>query len=185
MPDSSSHRDPPEPRDPLDVFEVLLGQNAGPLMGFIRSLVRDENRAEDIFQETGLVAWRRFDDYDRERPFGPWLRGIAARVAMASARRHGREHAVDSSVIESLESRFSALEPAWIADGEGPLRALRECLTRLPDAMRDPIDMVYRDGRRVEDMAALVGIGVEAAKKRLQRARQRLADCLRSKGVPA
>lgn len=172
-------------RDPLDVFEVLLAQNAGPLMAFIRSLVRDENRAEDIFQETGLVAWRRFDDYDRSRPFGPWLRGIAARTAMAMHRRHAREHPVDGSIIDALESRIASMEPDWIADGEGPWPALRDCLTRLPDAMRDPIDLVYRDGRRVEDMATLVGIGVEAAKKRLQRARLRLAECLKAKGVLA
>ena len=171
--------------DPVELFEVLLSQNAGPLMAFIRALVRNEARAEDVFQETGLVAWRRFDDFDRECPFGPWLRGIAARVALATARRHGREHAVGDAFEGLLNDRITRLEPSWTAEGAGPWSELSDCLSRLPDEMRDPIDFVYRDGRRVEDAARMVGIGVEAAKKRLQRARLRLADCLRAKGVLA
>ncbi len=169
--------------DAVALFEVLLAQNAGPLMAFIRALVRNEARAEDVFQETGLVAWRRFDDFDRQRPFGPWLRGIAARVALATGRRHRREHAVGDAFEGLLEDRIARLEPSWTAEGAGPWTELADCLSRLPDEMRDPIDFVYRDGRRVEDAARMVGIGVEAAKKRLQRARMRLADCLRAKGV--
>ena len=30
----------------------------------------------DLFQETMVVAWRRLDDFDHTRPFGPWLRGL-------------------------------------------------------------------------------------------------------------
>ena len=50
---------------------------------FLRSRVNDEAAVDDLFQETMLVAWKRLDDCDLSRPFGPWLRGIAHRLVMA------------------------------------------------------------------------------------------------------
>ena len=44
---------------------------------FLRSRVNDEAAVDDLFQETMLVAWKRLDECDLSRPFGPWLRGIA------------------------------------------------------------------------------------------------------------
>jgi len=43
---------------------------------FLRSRVNDEAAVDDLFQETMLVAWKRLDDCDLSRPFGPWLRGL-------------------------------------------------------------------------------------------------------------
>lgn len=34
-----------------------------------------------------LVAWRRLDERDLDRPFGPWLRGIASRLVLAHYRK--------------------------------------------------------------------------------------------------
>ena len=102
-PSSASHPSATE------VFEVLMRQNAGHLMAFIRAMVRNESLAEDVFQETLLVAWRRFESFDRARPFGPWLRGIAHLTALAMFRKGKREVVVDSKVVEALEVRAEGL----------------------------------------------------------------------------
>jgi RNA polymerase sigma-70 factor len=166
-----------------EVFEVLMRQNAGHLMAFIRALVRNESLAEDVFQETLLVAWRRFDSFDRARPFGPWLRGIAHLTALAMFRKGKREIYVDSAVVEALEVRAEALERSWMGMEHNPLETLQDCVGRLPERYRDAVEILYRGDRSVADVAAATEMGLEAAKKRLQRARHLLADCLRTKGV--
>jgi RNA polymerase sigma-70 factor (ECF subfamily) len=62
------------------IFEILVRENSRMLLAFIRSIQSDQAAADDIWQETMLVAWRRIGDYDNSRPFGPWLRGIAQKI---------------------------------------------------------------------------------------------------------
>ena len=82
------------------VFEVLMRENADMLLAFLRASVRDKHAAEDIFQETMIVAWRRMDSFDRERSFAKWLRGIAKKSGPRSLSKirkessgNGRVHA--------------------------------------------------------------------------------------------
>ena len=63
-------------------FEILVRENTRMLTVFLRSRVKDEAAVDDLFQETMLVAWKRLDDCDLSRPFGPWLRGIAHRLVI-------------------------------------------------------------------------------------------------------
>lgn len=69
------------------VFEILVRENEAMLMTYLRAAVRNQNAVEDLFQETMLVAWRRLNEYDRSYPFGPWIRGIAAKLIMAHFRK--------------------------------------------------------------------------------------------------
>ena len=73
--------------DIKSVFEILIRENTDMLLAYLRSAVRDEHAIDDLYQEIFLTAWKRLEDYDRQRPFGPWLRGIASRVVLAYYRK--------------------------------------------------------------------------------------------------
>ncbi len=169
--------------DPQRVFEVLLRQNAEMLVVFIRSLLGRSSIVDDVFQETMMVAWRRFDDFDAERPFGPWLRGIASRTALSMVRKAGRERPIDHALMEALERRAATFERLQLQEHELPLRELRDCVQRLPATYRDCIECEIRGTRSIREIAGSVGLGIEVVKKRLQRGRRHLAECLRQKGV--
>jgi RNA polymerase sigma-70 factor (ECF subfamily) len=174
---------PPTRPDAERVFEVLLRQNSGPLTAFIRSILGSSPLVEDVFQETVMVAWRRFDDFDPQRPFGPWLRGIAARTSLAACRKAGRERPVEQEVLLALEIRVAGLERMEIEDQVGWARELEDCIRRLPANYRDCIECEVRGASSIREISNAVGLGIEVVKKRLQRGRRHLADCLRSKGV--
>ena len=55
---------------------------------------------------------------------------------------------------------------------------LNECLARLPDLMRQSIEMVYMRGMLMAAVAESTDATEEAVKKRVQRGRQLLAQCL-------
>ena len=180
-----THTSPPTTPDAERIFEVLLRQNAGPLTAFIRSILGASPLVDDVFQETALVAWRRFDDFDPSRPFGPWLRGIAARTALAACRKAGRERPVGDDLLQALEVRVGRLERMEIEDHGAWARELEDCIRRLPENYRDCIECEARGARSVKEIAHAVDLGIEVVKKRLQRGRRHLADCLRRKGILA
>ena len=84
------------------VFEMLVRQNEGMLITYIRALVPDAGLADDIFQDTMITAWKRFDDYDQSRPLGPWLRGIAANLIRNAGRKKAADRLVFSESIQEF-----------------------------------------------------------------------------------
>ncbi|MFL5341947.1 MAG: RNA polymerase sigma factor [Gemmataceae bacterium] len=73
-----------------EALEPLVRRYAGPLVGFIRRLVRDTHRSEELFQEVFLAVWQKRHQYQFPRPFKPWLYAIALNKCRADFRSPSR-----------------------------------------------------------------------------------------------
>jgi len=171
-------------RRETDLFGVLVNEHAEMLLTYIRATVRDPGAADDIFQETTIVAWRRFDDYDQSRPLAAWLRGIARKLILAHHSRRGRGPSYCSeAVLEALDERMAHLDDQQGDTWQDKTAALQTCLEHLPDSLRRCVELFYRNDHKTEEIARQMDTTREAVKKRLQRARGLLAACLRRKGL--
>lgn len=165
-------------------FEILARENARMLMAYLRGLVSDEAAVDDLFQDAMVVAWRRLDECDLSKPFGPWLRGIAARLVLAYYRKLKTQPVLlREDVLAHLDRQFESISAQVGDTWEQNVAALHDCLDALPAPQRDAIDGRYFDGLKTTSVAESLEISFEACKKRLTRARALLADCLKRKGV--
>ncbi len=165
-----------------DLFEILVRENADMLLTYVRSSIRDDATADDVFQETMLTAWRRLDDYDKERPFGPWLRGIAAKVLLTHWRKSARgAELCDAATLDYLSVRFEQVHRQPGDTFDDKLSTLRDCVEHLPKAYRESIQLRYGEELQPAALAERTGIALAAVKKRLLRAKTRLLDCIRRK----
>ncbi len=172
-----SHRD-------STAFMILVEEHAPMLMTFIRATVFDSQAAEDLFQDTMVTAWRRLESYDSSRPFRAWIRGIARNHVLEYYRDVRRRPAwCTDDILQELDARIEQLASRPGDSWEEKLSALAECLEALPDGLRQVIDLHYRESLSTEAIASSVGARREAIKKRLQRSRSWLADCLKRKAV--
>lgn len=71
-----------------DQLEPLLRRYASPLLTFIRRMIGDEHRSEELFQEIFLAVWRSRGQYQFPRPFKAWLYQIAVNKCRAAFRGH-------------------------------------------------------------------------------------------------
>jgi RNA polymerase sigma-70 factor len=167
-----------------EVFSVLVREHMDMLLTYVRSLVHDAAMVEDIFQETMLVAWRRFDEYDQDRPLAHWLRGIARKLVLAHYRRLRRSRCYfDVSLLEAIDERMAQIDRQRGDTWSDKVAALAQCVDLLPEPLRQTIKLFYANTCNTKAIAAQTNTTREAAKKRLQRARSLLADCLRRKGL--
>jgi RNA polymerase sigma-70 factor (ECF subfamily) len=177
-------KQPSRPIEPLALFEILVRENADSLTAFLRASVRDGAAADDLFQETMLIAWRKIGAYDRSRPFGAWLRGIAKRLVLAHYRKAAREAPLlDEPVLDYLDQRMAQVDRQPGDTLDEKIAALKDCIERLTPLYQEPIDLHYRQHRTTEWIADHLATTKDAVQKQLQRARVQLAECLQRKAV--
>jgi RNA polymerase sigma-70 factor (ECF subfamily) len=172
------------PIEPLALFEILVRENADSLTAFLRASVEDRAAADDLFQETMLIAWRKIGEYDRTRPFGAWLRGIARRLVLAYYRTAAKATAFSNEhVLDYLDRRMAEIERQPGDTLDEKIAALRDCIERLAPLYQEPIELHYRQCKTTEWIAEHLATTKDAVQKRLQRARVQLAECLERKAV--
>jgi RNA polymerase sigma factor (sigma-70 family) len=171
--------------DPVNakaVFEILMRENAEMLLAFLRTNVIDAHAVDDLFQETMIVAWRKLEEFDQQRSFGKWLRGIAGKLVLAHYRT-SRQHAmaIDQSTLEWLESRFAQIQSLKGDSFVEKLELLRQCVQSLPDKYRDAVTARYHHQMTLEQMVSTLDVARETIKKRLVRAKSKLGNCIQQK----
>jgi RNA polymerase sigma factor (sigma-70 family) len=151
------------------------------LMAFLRASVFDQSSADDLFQETMIVAWQKIGEYDRTRPFGAWLRGIAKLIVLAHFRNTAREiPCPQEHVLAHIDRQISQIDRR---PGDTFDEKIDACVSRLSPEYREPIDLHYQQSRTADWIANSLATTKEAIQKRLQRARIQIANCLQRKGI--
>ena len=169
-----------------DLFEILTREHIDSVRALLLSSLRDAVAVEDLVQETFLTAWRILDRYDRQLPFGPWVRGIATKLMLNHRRKLGRSrvHFCDQELLTRIDDGVEAFQQQVGDTFDAKLDALRGCLGRLTGSQREAIRLHYEHGLHCKEIGEQLGIGFEAVKKHLQRGRASLHRCLQSK-LPA
>ena len=172
------------PIEPLALFEVLMRENADSLTAYLRASLDDPSAVDDLFQDTMLIAWQKITTYDRFRPFGAWLRGIARNLLLAHYRKAAREMPFsDERVLVFIEQRMAQLDRQTGDTFDEKIAVLKDCLQRLDPMFHEPIDLHYRQNKTTDWIAQHLSMTKDAVQKRLQRARLQLADCLQRKSI--
>jgi RNA polymerase sigma factor (sigma-70 family) len=162
-------------RDEL-AFESLMLRHGPMVLGVCRRWLRDPNDVDDAFQATFLVLARRARSIRPGAALGPWLHGVARRVA-ARARSEAarRPQHVPGGNPEPVDPRPSpAPELRWALDDE---------LGHLPEKYRAPLVLCYLEGRTHEEAAAALRWPVGTVRGRLSRGRDALRDRLTRRGI--
>lgn len=163
-----------------DAFRALVERHGPMVLGLCRSVVRNVHDAEDAFQATFLVLIRKASSIRRRDTIGPWLYGVAGRVARKARARRARRSRLERPLTEELTA------PEDITgDCGAPLTIIQEEIARLPEQLRGPLVLCCVQGMSYEAAARSLGVTEPALRGRLHRARKRLAIQLRARGTRA
>jgi RNA polymerase sigma-70 factor (ECF subfamily) len=130
--------------------------------------------AEDLAQEVFLVMWRRWRDYDQDRPLRPWLAGIAFRLVYNHRTRIGRE--VPGGLIDTEDE---AVDPEVQVTAARTRGLVLRLLATLPEKQRVVMVLHEIDGVPIRDVSRVLGVPLFTAYSRLRAARAGFATAVR------
>src|SRR5262249_46600247 len=143
-----------------------------------RRILHDGQEAEDAFQATFLVLYRKAASLANGEFVGSWLHQVACRIALKVRVDAARRPVLQSPLLDS---------PAPAVPPELDWRDLRpvldEELSRLPEKYRAPLVLHYLEGKTVPQVAQRLGWTHGTVAGRLARARERLRARLTRRGV--
>lgn len=135
-----------------ELLEPLLRRYASPLLTFIRRMVGDAHRSEELFQEVFLAVWVKRKQYQFPRPFKPWLYGIA----LNKCRETFRTRAVPVYDDEG-DPASDGPSPSDAAIAVETAALVSAAVTRLPRQQRAVVVLRIWDGLAFADIAEVVG----------------------------
>ncbi len=156
-------------------FATYLRAEQTRLYGYIHSLVRDLNDADDLFQQTTLILWKKFSEFDPSRSFFSWACGIARLEVTNFLRSRGRQRLYFSDNLNLL--LIEAQEQVSDEELEARREALAQCVEKLRRRDQELLGECY-DSAGVHEAADRRGRSTQSIYNSLRRIRRALFECI-------
>lgn len=175
MQHTSANSVQPAAAPPNAEFVQLFTRHQRRLYLFILAQVPNPAEAEEILQETNVVIWRKFPEFEPGSSFFAWACQIARfEVLKYRERRHKDRLYFSNDFVECVAAE--AIEHA--DELERRRNALIECLGRLREQDRLLIQSRYAPGESGKGLARLLGRPSNSVYQSLGRVRRTLLECI-------
>ena len=158
-------------------FSSLLAQHQDKLYGYIHALLRNFADSEDVYQQTTLVLWKKFDEYQPNTSFFSWACRVAQFEVRNFIRRSARDHLYLSEPVWLVLA--AAQEARLDSDRDEQLEALEGCVETLPEADRHLLDDCYGTSKSFVEVARQLDRSPQSIYDALSRIRHTLAVCIK------
>lgn len=156
---------------PLPLMNELIEQHAPLLYRYAYRLTGNSHEAEDLTQQTYLLAQQRGHQLRDVQALRGWLLTIARNVFLKSRRHRGRGRSLDDIQEPTL------VEESWNAPVDR--EQLQQALLELSEEFRSPLVLFYFEDFSYQQIAEHMGVPIGTVMSRLSRAKsflkQRLA----------
>lgn len=159
-------------------FVRLLSANHRRIQSFILTLLPDQDLAQDAMQNTSVVMWQKFQQFEAGTDFSAWAFRIARYEVMALTRIRGKVRMIfDESLCESIADDVERHG----ANVDVRMQILNECLSMLSAKDSELLTRRYEEGATIKSVAEAVGRPVEGMYKAMSRIHRALFECTRRK----
>lgn len=163
-------------------YSTLVQRYETSVRACLRVRLDNPHEAEDIAQETFILAYDKINTFQLDASFGAWLRGIAINLL----RNHQRKHkalAVGGSVeLELLINQ--QIEQDFSDEGESiQLTHLKLCLSKLDEKMRTLLTEHYTLGYSLAELCHKYRDKHSTMTMRMYRIKQKLKICIENKVI--
>jgi RNA polymerase sigma-70 factor (ECF subfamily) len=160
-------------------FVRLFSKSQHRILGFVHTLVPMLAEAEDILQETSVILWKKWPEFERDKDFVKWACGIARLEVFRMLRQKKR------SGLYMSESVLNQIADVTLAESKDKVRlvdgetALDACLQKLPKSDQKIVKLRYQQEMTVQQIAKECDRPKSTIHDLLGKIRSRLLRCVR------
>lgn len=172
-------------------FEELVRLHGPRMLAVARRYLPGEADAEDALQDALVSVARSIGSFEGGSRLSTWLHRVVVNAALMRIRARSRrpEHAADEATLEAAsgasgrsEATCSTTESASKAELRG---LVREEIQRLSEAHRVVLVLRDMEGMDLDQIAAVLGVGLTTVKMRLHHGRRALRAALEPRLAPS
>ena len=160
----------------LESFDGLYTALAGRVRGYLLSQCRDAALADDLLQDTFMQIHRSRRTYQPGRPVTPWVFAIARHVYLMKRRSAGRRSRFEERLAADAVSNDVAHDDLRAIVGRDQVH---RALSQVPPDQREALLLHHVEGWSFGEIAARLGIRVNAAKTRAFRGMKKMREYLK------
>lgn len=156
-----------------EAFDALLKRHQSRVFNYILKVVKDEDAANDIFQDTFIKALLTIKQgrYTETGKFGGWLSRIAHNLIIDYYRQEKSENLQstdlnDSDILNRKELCGGTIEDLMV---EEQTRAdVKGLIDRLPELQKAVLKMRYYEGLSFKEIAEITDVSINTALGRMR-----------------
>lgn len=165
-------------------FAQLVSRYSGQIYRLALKMLKDQQDAEDILQETFIKAYKALPEFEGRSKLSTWLYRIATNEALMFLRRKKLDTISVEQPAENDEEQAPLQIVDWCCLPEGEfmsneaLAHLQDSIDELPESLRVVFLLRDIEGLSTREVANVLDLSETAVKTRLSRARLRLREIL-------
>jgi RNA polymerase sigma-70 factor, ECF subfamily len=161
------------------LFELLMRRHNQRVYRVIRAVVKEEADVEDVMQQAYINAFTHLHQFEERSQFSTWLIRIALHEAFGRRRKMRLSESMAQIPSDVHGDRGELMETLRSPNADPERQAYAQELHRVLEAAVDTLPETYREVFMLRDIEGLstsetgegLGLGEEAVKTRLHRAR--------------
>jgi RNA polymerase sigma factor (sigma-70 family) len=158
-------------------FGVVVSRYQSLVCAITYSGTGDSGRSEELAQDAFLRAWKGLGQLQDLSKFRAWLCSIARNTVQNWFRSQGRDVVGRAASLEAAGETISRESgPEEVVMFEEQQALIRQALAQMPEGVREPLILFYREGKSTREVAVQLGLTEEAARQRIYRGRSLLRE---------
>ena len=168
-------------RKDVSAFEELYERHSRIVYSLVLRILRQGSTAEEVVQDVFLQLWRTSAQYDRSRPFVPWLLTLARNRALDHLRlKSERQRRREEQTEELPQVAVAAPEYENALDEKRRAERVRSLIGSLPAAQKRAIELAYFEGLSHSEIAASLHEPLGTVKSWIRNGLMRLKEGLQT-----
>lgn len=157
-------------------WELLVAQFERPLLYYLRRMLRSEDEAWSVLQDTWVRVFTSLETLKDARKLAPWVYGVARRTLATRVAQSARENVAE---LESESVVDDAAEADDILATAHDIERVHTSLSLLAPAQREVLVLFFLEDLTLEAIAEVLEIPLGTVKSRLHHAKRAIARHLR------
>lgn len=161
----------------LEAYGALVREYQTSVFNVCWRILGNRRDAEDLTQDAFLRGYHHLERFDRERPFGPWIRALAANLCYNHLNQRSPPSMPLYDEHDQPEKKPPETPEEKLIKAEKRER-IYEALWKLPPHHRIAIELRHFQNLSYKEMAVELDLPLNTVRSHLHRARNKLAELL-------